>query len=107
MMGFLLVNLYAFLLIIATTIIFFRKNRLKQIEDETYKKFLIVNVFICVSGIVLGLVVDPNITFSNEIIVLFNKIYLICLILWIFILTFYTIYISMKKKEFNLKNVMK
>ena len=99
MMGFLLVNLYAFLLIIATTIIFFSKNRLKQIEDETYKKFLIVNVLICVSGIVLGLVVDPNITFSNEIIVLFNKIYLICLILWIFILTFYTIYISMKKKK--------
>ena len=67
MLGFLLVNVYALLLIIATTIIFFSKNRLKQIEDETYKKFLIVNVFICVSGIVLGLVVDPSVVFSKEI----------------------------------------
>ena len=99
MLGFLLVNVYALLLIIATTIIFFSKNRLKQIEDETYKKFLIVNVFICVSGIVLGLVVDPSVVFSKEIIIFFNKIYLICLILWIFILTFYTLYISIRKKE--------
>ena len=37
MIGFLLVNLYAFLIIIATTILFFSKNRLKQVEDETYK----------------------------------------------------------------------
>ena len=99
MLGFLLVNVYALLLIIATTIIFFSKNRLKQIEDETYKKFLIVNVFICVSGIVLGLIVDPSVVFSKEIIIFFNKIYLICLILCIFILTFYTLYISIKKKE--------
>ena len=99
MIGFLLVNLYAFLIIIATTILFFSKNRLKQVEDETYKKFLIVNIFTCVSGILLGMVVTPNFTFENRIIVLFNKLYLIFLLLWIIILTFYIVYVSLKNKD--------
>lgn len=99
MLGFLLINIYALLLIISTTIIFFSKNRLHQVEDETYKNFLIVNLFMSISGIVLGLVVSPDIVFEKRVIVLFNKVYLICLILWIFILTFYTIYVSMKNKD--------
>lgn len=99
MLGFILINIYALLLIISTTIIFFSKNRLHQVEDETYKNFLIVNLFMSISGIVLGLVVSPDIVFEKRVIVLFNKVYLICLILWIFILTFYTIYVSMKNKD--------
>jgi len=99
MLGFLLINIYALLLIISTTIIFFSKNRLGQIEDETYKNFLIVNLFMSISGILLGLVVNPEIVFPNRVIVLFNKVYLVSLVLWIFILTFYTMYISMKNKD--------
>lgn len=70
MLGFLLINIYALLLIISTTIIFFSKNRLHQVEDETYKNFLIVNLFMSISGIVLGLVVSPDIVFEKRVIVL-------------------------------------
>ena len=62
--GFLLINIYSFLLIVATTIIFFSKRRLKQFEDETYKKFLISNIFISLSGLILGLAVTPEFGFS-------------------------------------------
>ena len=87
--GFLLINIYAFLLIFSTTIIFFSKQRLREFEDETYKYFLITNIFMSISGLVLGLVVTPEFNFSNLVIVLLNKLYLVCLMIWITILTFY------------------
>ena len=43
--GFLLINIYALLLIVATSTIFFGKQRLRQVEDELYKKFLIVDYY--------------------------------------------------------------
>ena len=98
MLGFLLINIYALLIIVSTTIIFFSKNRLGQIEDETYKNFLIANIFMSISGLLLGLVVSPNSSFNINIIKFFNKIYLISLVLWIFIMTFYTVYVSLKDK---------
>ena len=99
MLGFILINVYALLIIISTTIIFFGKNRLKQIEDETYKKFLISNIFMSISGLVLGLMVNNSIAFNKNGIAFFNKIYVVSLMIWICILTFYTLYISMKNKN--------
>ncbi|MGN0993333.1 MAG: ATP-binding protein [Bacilli bacterium] len=96
--GFLLINIYAFLLIFSTTIIFFSKQRLKEFEDETYKYFLITNIFMSLSGLVLGLAVTPEFNFSNLVIVLLNKLYLVCLMVWITILTFYYLYITLKDK---------
>ncbi len=95
-LGFLLINIYAFLLIVSTCIIFFRKKRSKQFEDETYKNFLIVNVFISLSGLVLGLAVTPSLHYSLTFIVILNKLYLICLLLWISILTYYFFHVSRK-----------
>lgn len=96
--GFLLINIYAFLLILATTIVFFSKQRLKQVEDETYKFFLITNIFISLSGLILGLAVVPSAGINEIIIIILNKFYLCFLILWISILTFYYIYICLKNK---------
>lgn len=96
--GFLLINIYAFLLIISTTIVFFSKQRLRQFEDETYKAFLISNIFISLSGLILGLAVMPSLALSNFIIVILNKIYLIALLIWITIMTFYYMYITLKDK---------
>ena len=45
-LGFLLINVYSLLIIIATSVVFFSKQRLKQTEDETYKNFLIANIYI-------------------------------------------------------------
>ena len=97
-LGFLLINIYALLLIISTCIIFFRKKRSKQFEDETYKNFLIVNVFISLSGLILGVAVTPSLNFNLTFIALLNKLYLICLLLWISILTYYFFHVSRKDK---------
>ena len=105
-LGFLLINIYAFLIIISTCIIFFNKKRSKQFEDETYKKFLIANVFISLSGIILGLAVNPQFNCSKIIIIFLNKIYLICLILWVAIMTYYFLHISLSDK-LNDKKVRK
>ena len=105
-LGFLLINIYAFLLIVSTCIIFFRKKRSKQFEDETYKNFLIVNVFISLSGLTLGIAVTPSLHFSLAFIALMNKSYLICLLLWISILTYYFFHVS-RKDTINEKKVRK
>ena len=105
-LGFLLINIYAFLLIVSTCIIFFRKKRSKQFEDETYKNFLIVNVFISLSGLALGIAVTPSLHFSLAFIALMNKLYLICLLLWISILTYYFFHVS-RKDTINEKRVRK
>ena len=97
-LGFLLINIYAFLIIISTSIIFFRKKRSKQFEDETYKNFLIANVFISLSGLVLGLAVTPSFNFNIIFIKILNKLYLICLILWISIMTNYFMHVSIKDR---------
>ena len=94
-LGFLLINAYAFIIILSTGIVFLRKNRLKQTEDETYKLFLFANIIMSASGIVLGLLVNPEFYVNNGIIIIFNKVYLICLYFWIYILTFYIYYISL------------
>lgn len=97
-MGFLLVNVYALLLILVTAILFFRKQRIKQLENETYKNFLLVSIAISFSGIILGISVTPEFAFSNFWIILLNKIYLMCLVMWISILTFYYLYITLGEK---------
>ena len=95
--GFLLINIYALLLIIATCIIFFSKQRARQVEDEIYKNFLLTNLFMSISGLILGIFVSPDF-FNRSIVVIFNKLYLISLLLWIYLLTVYTVYISLKDK---------
>ncbi len=97
-LGFLLINIYAFLIIISTCIIFFKKKRSKQFEDETYKRFLIANVFISLSGLILGLAVNPRFHANKIMIIFLNKVYLICLILWIAIMTYYFLHISLNDK---------
>ena len=104
--GFLLINVYAFFIVLATSIVFIRKKRLKQVEDETYKSFLIVNILMSLSGMFLGLLVNPQFYVNNDIIVIFNKIYLICLYFWIYILTYYIFYISLNDKK-NMKKYQK
>ena len=98
--GFLILNIYAFLILVITSILFFKKERQKKIEDETYARLLIVTIFVLVSGIILGLLIIPEFAINSVLIALFNKVYLICLSLWITILTFYTLSISWLKDKY-------
>ena len=97
-LGFLLINIYAFLIILSTTVIFFSKERLHQFEDETYKKFLIVNICISISGLLLGLAVSGVFDLSEFAVAALNKVYVISLMLWISVLTVYFLNISFKEK---------
>lgn len=105
-LGFLLINIYAFLIIISTCIIFFNKKRSKQFEDETYKRFLIANVLISLSGLILGLAITPRFNINTGLIVILNKIYLISLLLWIAIMTYYFMHVSLEER-INGKKVRK
>ena len=96
--GLLLINLYAFLLIVSTCIIFFRKKHLKQVEDITYSKFLITYLFLSSTGLILGLLVS-NIIYTNELLIsISNKCYLMSLFFWVYYFTFYTVYVALKNK---------
>ena len=97
--GFLILNFYALFLITAISIIFFSKKRQKQIEDKAYAKFLITNIAMSISGLILGIIVTPRLNINPGIIAIANKLYLVCLLIWIAILTFYTVYISLNNKE--------
>ena len=102
--GFLLINIYALLLILATCIMFFSKQRLRQTEDEIYKVFLLTNLFMSISGLLLGIFVSPT-YFNQSIVVIYNKLYLVSLILWISLLTIYTVYVSFKEKIKKYKKI--
>ena len=97
-LGFLLINLYALLVILGTTIVFFSKQRMKEVEDELYKKFLLTNLGMSIIGLIFGIVVSPVLTHNELLIIIFNKFYLITLFLWILFLTLYIIYISLKNR---------
>lgn len=97
--GFLILNIYALLVVSAVSVVFFCKPRLKQMEDETYKKFLIVNILMTISGLLLGLSVSSYNVFNELFAMILNKFYLITLIMWISTLTFYIFYISLKDKS--------
>ena len=96
MEGFILINLYALLLISFVSIVFFSKKRLKQVENNLYGKFLLYSLLMNFSGILLGFMVIPKYNVPMFIQLLLNKIYLIALLLWINTLTLYTLYVSKK-----------
>ncbi len=95
----LLLNLYALCLIGAISIVFFSKRRMKEIEDSTYAWFLVANMAISITGLILGVAVNPAFNIPNITIIVLNKLYLIALLSWILLLTFYTFYISLNNKK--------
>lgn len=97
--GFLILNIYALLIIIITSIVFFKKDRQKEIEDRVYAAFLVVTTVVSISGILLGIMVMPTLAINELIIKSINKIYLIFLMLWIAILTYYTLNVSVINTE--------
>ena len=73
MEGFLLINLYALLLISFISIVFFSKKRLKQLENKLYGRFLIYFLLMNFSGLLLGFLVVPDYNVPMFIQLLFNK----------------------------------
>ena len=95
--GFIAINVYALILILVIAFVFCSKKRLHQIEDNTYFYLLITTILTTFLGITLGVLVVPTLNINKIIISCLNKLYLICLTLWTFLLTFYTYYVSQIK----------
>ena len=95
--GFIAINVYALILILVIAFIFCSKKRLHQIEDNIYFYLLITTILTTFLGITLGILVVPTLNINKIIISILNKLYLICLTLWTFLLTFYTYYVSQIK----------
>ena len=95
--GFIAINVYALILILVIAFVFCSKKRLHQIEDNTYFYLLITTILTTFLGIILGILIVPTLNINKIIISLLNKLYLICLTLWTFLLTFYTYYVSQIK----------
>ena len=95
--GFIAINVYALILILVIAFVFCSKKRLQQSEDNTYFYRLITSILTTFLGIILGILIVPTLNINKIIISLLNKLYLICLTLWTFLLTFYTYYVSQIK----------
>ena len=92
--GFLLLNNYALIVLIILSIVFFGKNRMHNIEDETYGKLLTVSIITILFGLILGIFLDLDSAYKNISIIIFNKLYLIGLIFTISTFAFYTFCIT-------------
>ena len=105
--GFIAINVYALILILVIAFVFCSKKRLHQIEDNTYFYLLITTILTTFLGIILGILIVPTLNINKIIISLLNKLYLICLTLWTFLLTFYTYYVSQIKNGKSDNNISK
>ncbi len=94
-----MLNIFAFIILIILMIIFFGKERLHNIEDNTYGWLLIVSFFTIATGITLGFLLDADIVNQNMMIIIFNKLYLVGLITTLSMFVFYTYNISRFYKE--------
>lgn len=98
--SFILLNLYALIILCILSGIFFSKKRLHKLEDNTYGMLLIASVITIFFGLLLGIFFDLDISYKMLSIVIFNKIYLIGLIMTISIFAFYTFCISRSNSKY-------
>lgn len=99
--GFILLNSYALVVMIALMIIFCTKPRQHKMEDNIYAKMLLANLAIVASGIILGISTTKDLNISELVLNLLNKVYLIFIVLWSILFCYYTLYISRIKEENN------
>ena len=100
--GFIVLNVYALIVLVICCIIFFNKKRLHQFEDKIYSRLLICTLAMSIVGIFLGLVIQ--VSQSNSINIFINKMYLVSIVLWILTLTFYIYNISHEKNDYKKGN---
>ena len=93
--GYLIVNAYALLILLILTFIFFKKERLHNVEDNTYGRLLILSIITIIAGFSSGLmraIVDNSI--SQIIFLIVSKVYMIGLVSVYLQFVLYTVYIS-------------
>lgn len=97
--GFLLLNLYALIILIVLCFIFFGKSKIKKLENNVYSKLLVTSLLTIIVGLFLGTILELNFKHGDIVIKLFNKLYLIGLISIITLFGLYTFCISKFGKD--------
>ena len=97
--GFLLLNLYALIILIILCFIFFKKSKIKKLENNIYSKLLIASLLTIIVGLFLGTILELDFKYGDIVIKLFNKFYLIGLIFIITLFGLYTFCISKFGKD--------
>ncbi len=93
-LGFITLNVYALVLMLVIDIIFFLKPRQHKTEDQVYSSIILVMTFTIITGIILGLFVDPKLNINTFFLSLINKAYLMFLFLWVLLFTLYIYYVA-------------
>ncbi len=99
--GLIIFNMYSLIVVIIVAFIFFKKERLHKVEDKIYSILIVSNIFVCIFGVLLGMLVSQSANINELIIFFVNKIYMSFLLVWSNLLTYYTAYISLFKKKSN------
>jgi len=82
-----IVNIYSFIILLILSLVFFSKQRMRHVEDNTYAKILLTTIGTLLVGIILGALVSQNI---NDILtIMLNKVYLIGLTVIITLFSFF------------------
>lgn len=99
--GFYLLNTFAFIVLIVLSFAFFSKKRLKQLEDESYARILIVSIIAMIFGIGSGFSLTLQGAIGDFLIKFTCKVYLSMLMADIWVFAFYTLCISKKMTKFR------
>ena len=104
--GYLLLNLYSLLILIAISFVFFNKKRLHKIEDVTYSKIIVFTILTIFFGLTGGLdffSINYKLTMP-----IFSKLYLMGLLAVFTLFLAYTIYASqvIKLKESVIRRIL-
>ena len=92
--NYLILNIFALLVLIILSIAFFSRKRSHKIEDNLYGGLLIISIFTITFGILLGWLLDKSFNNVDIVIKIFNKVYLIGLTTTLSVFAFYTLCIS-------------
>lgn len=92
--NYLILNIFALLVLIILSIAFLSRKRSHKIEDNLYGGLLIISIFTITFGILLGWLLDKNFNNVDIVIKIFNKVYLIGLTTTLSVFAFYTLCIS-------------
>ena len=103
MKGIIFLTVSALIYTISTTIIFFKKDTINKLENRIFKKLLLVTIASMITELSIVATVD-----MGSIATIVQKLFLVCLILWLSVFMLYTFYVtSFDDKKSEEENIVK
>ena len=103
MKGIIFLTVSALIYTISTTIIFFKKDTINKLENRIFKKLLLVTIVSMITELSIVVTVD-----MGAIATIVQKLFLVCLILWLSVFMLYTFYVtSFDDKKSEEENITK